>query len=365
MAAWSKQEAYRLQRRGSPQEAVHPGMIGRIAVGLVAGFLGYTYVALRPPSPKICGSRGGPPVTSLRVKLGDGRHLAYKERGLPKEQAKHKIIVAHAFGDSKGLKLPISEELLKELQIYIVAFDRAGYGESDPNPKRSVKSDAFDVQELADKLQLGPKFYVIGIALGAYPVYACLKYIPHRLTGAALVVPLTNYWWRCFPAKLSEIGLSGLVPQDRWAFTVAHYAPWLLHWWLTRKWIPSFSILEGKTDVFSSSDLEILKRLDGPQNEEQAKVEQQGAHESLYRDLMVGFGKWEFEPTDISNPFPDNEGHVHMWQGYEDKVCRFELNRYIAERVPWIQYHEVADAGHLLIHKAADCEAIFRALVSS
>ncbi|KAL2240077.1 UNVERIFIED_CONTAM: hypothetical protein Sindi_0648900 [Sesamum indicum] len=367
-------------------------MIGHIAVGLVVGFLGYVYVALRPPSPKLCGSPGGPSVTSPRVRLGDGRHLAYKERGLPKEQAKHKIIVSHAFGDSKGFKLPISEvrnfasaisiearfpcfleilvakmilELLKELQIYLVAFDRAGYGESDPNPKRSVKSDAFDIQELADKLQLGPKFYVIGISLGAYPVYGCLKYIPHRLSGAALVVPLINYWWRCFPAELSEKGLSGMLPQNRWAFTVAHYAPWLLHWWLTRKWIPSMSILEGKTDVFSPSDLEILEHLDGPQNEEQAKVDQQGAHESLHRDLMVSFGKWEFEPMDISNPFPNNEGFVHMWQGYEDKIFPFELNRYIAERLPWIRYHEVADAGHLLIYKAAHCEAILRALVSS
>ncbi|XP_011090350.1 uncharacterized protein LOC105171048 [Sesamum indicum] len=340
-------------------------MIGHIAVGLVVGFLGYVYVALRPPSPKLCGSPGGPSVTSPRVRLGDGRHLAYKERGLPKEQAKHKIIVSHAFGDSKGFKLPISEELLKELQIYLVAFDRAGYGESDPNPKRSVKSDAFDIQELADKLQLGPKFYVIGISLGAYPVYGCLKYIPHRLSGAALVVPLINYWWRCFPAELSEKGLSGMLPQNRWAFTVAHYAPWLLHWWLTRKWIPSMSILEGKTDVFSPSDLEILEHLDGPQNEEQDKVQQQGTHESLYRDLMVGLGRWEFGPTDISNPFPNNEGYVHMWQGYEDKVCRFEMNGYIAGRLPWIQYHEVADAGHLLIYKAAHCEAIFRALVSS
>ncbi|KAK4396734.1 hypothetical protein Sango_1510000 [Sesamum angolense] len=272
MAGWSKQ-AYRLQQRISPEEAVHPDMVGRIAVGLVVGFLGYTYVALRPPSPKICGSPGGPPVTSPRVRLGDGRHLAYKERGLPKEEAKHKIIVVHAFGDSKGLKLPISEvrhfarqyllqdfpvlseilvakmrlenkELLKELQIYLVAFDRAGYGESDPNPKRSVRSDALDVQELADKLQLGPKF---------------------MLSGAALVVPLTNYWWRCFPAKLSEKGLSGLVPQDR------------------------------KDRCFQLLNLEILKHLAGPQNEEQAKVEQQGTHESLYRDLMVGFGKWEFE----------------------------------------------------------------------
>lgn len=69
---------------------------------------------------------------------------------------------------------------MKELSIYIVQFDRAGYGESDPNPKKTVKSEAFDIQELADKLHLGPKFYVIGVSMGAYPVYGCLEYIPNR-----------------------------------------------------------------------------------------------------------------------------------------------------------------------------------------
>ena len=72
------------------------------------------------------------------------------------------------------------QEFIEELKIYFLFFDRAGYGDSDPNPSRSVKSEAYDVQELADKLQIVSTFYVIGISMGAYPVYSCLKYIPHR-----------------------------------------------------------------------------------------------------------------------------------------------------------------------------------------
>lgn len=46
-----------------------------------------------------------------RVKLSDGRHLAYKERGIAKEVAKHNIIVSHGVGvgDSKGFHLQIFE----------------------------------------------------------------------------------------------------------------------------------------------------------------------------------------------------------------------------------------------------------------
>lgn len=49
---------------------------------------------------------------------------------------------------------------MEELKIYILFFDRAGYGESDPYPSRSVKSEAFDIQELADQLQIDRKSVV-------------------------------------------------------------------------------------------------------------------------------------------------------------------------------------------------------------
>ena len=56
--------------------------------------------------------------------------------------------------------------------MYLLSYDRAGYGESDPNPKRSVKSEAFDIQELADQLEIGPRFYVIGISMGTYAAWS-------------------------------------------------------------------------------------------------------------------------------------------------------------------------------------------------
>ncbi|CAA0841302.1 alpha/beta-Hydrolases superfamily protein [Striga hermonthica] len=320
-------------------------MIAQIAIGSLIGFLGYAYLAIRPHAPKICGSPGGPPVTSPRVKLSDGRHLAYKERGIEKEEAQYKIIVCHGFGDSKDFNLPVSE--------------------SDPNPARTVKSDAFDIQELADKLNLGPRFYLIGISMGAYPVYGCLKYLPHRVLGAALVSPVVNYWWRCFPPELSKKALGKTIFQDRLTFRIAHYAPWLLNWWMTQKLFPSFSILQGKLDVFSRSDLEILKQSPEIPKEEQEKILQQGAHECFHRDLMVGFGKWEFDPMDIDNPFPNKEGSVHMWHGYEDKAVPQEVNRYLAEQLPWIHYHDVPSTGHLLIYNSTLCESILTALLSS
>nr|XP_043632376.1 uncharacterized protein LOC122603671 [Erigeron canadensis]XP_043632377.1 uncharacterized protein LOC122603671 [Erigeron canadensis] len=339
-------------------------MIVNIAIVVASGFLGWAYIRFKPPPPKICGSPGGPPITSPRVQLDDGRHLSYKEWGISKDVAKHKVIVIHGFDSSKDLKLPISQELIEELQIYMVSFDRAGYGESDPHPKRTVKSEAYDVQELADKLQIGPKFYVIGLSMGAYVVWSCLKNIPQRLSGASLVVPFVNYWWPCLPAKLAKESFERLLVQDRWVFRVARYAPWLFNWWMEQKLFPALSIMAGKMDIFSQSDLEFLKNLPPNSDGTQERIRQQGVYESLYRDIMAGYGKWEFDPFDISNPWPNNDGAAHIWQGYDDKIIPYKVNRFLSEKLPYLRYHEVQGKGHLLPFDDSLCEEIFRTLVA-
>ena len=72
------------------------------------------------------------------------------------------------------------QEVAEELGLYIVSYDRPGYGESDPHPTQTIKSLTLDMEELADQLELGSKFYVIGSSIGSHVVWGCLKYIPHR-----------------------------------------------------------------------------------------------------------------------------------------------------------------------------------------
>lgn len=343
-------------------------MTVKVAVAVVVCLIGWAYVAiLKPPPTKVCGTPGGPPVTSLRVRLSDGRHLSYREDGVPKEDAKYKVIIMHGYASCKDFNLIFPKELVDDLKIHLLSFDRAGYGESDPHPKRSVKSEAFDIQELADILQIGNKFYVIGLSMGGYPAWSCLKYIPHRLSGAALVVPVANFWWPSVPASLSKETLRSLPLQGQWAIRVAHYTPWLSYWWLTQKWFPSFSILEPNSPLFSNSDVKILQKflniVGSSLQDSNQKVRQQGDYESLVRDMIIGFGKWEFDPTDVANPFPNNEGSVHIWQGFDDKIIPYKLYRYISEKLPWVRYHEIADIGHLLPFKDNYSEVIIRELV--
>ncbi|XP_047971544.1 uncharacterized protein LOC125214525 isoform X2 [Salvia hispanica] len=346
-------------------------MSWKIGVVLLFGFVAWAYRPLRPPPPRLCGTKGGPPLVGPRIKLRDGRNLSYKEHGVPKEAAKYKVILVHGFSSSKHeasitVTVPtlspfamegigtsqmiicfcFQQDLVEKLGIYFVSFDRPGYGESDPDPKRTIKSLALDIEELGHQLELGAKFYIIGISMGGQAVWGCLKYIPHRVKGAALLAPVVNYWWPSFPPALATEAYNLQPVQDQWALRVARHVPWLVYWWNTQKWFPGSSVAAG-TQNFTAPDLQIIAKMAASGVSHKAYATQQGVHESYHRDMMVGFGHRDLDPMQLENPFPNGEGSVHLWHGTDDGVVPVSLQRCIAKQLPWVQYHELPNAGHL------------------
>lgn len=358
--------AHTRRAKRSSSSPISSGLLRNIALLLFFGFLAWGYQAIQPPAPKICGSPDGPPITAPRIKLRDGRYLAYKEHGVPKDSAKYKVIYVHSFGSCRHNAIvanTISPDIIENLGIYILSFDRSGYGESDPNPNRTPKTIAHDIEELADQLGLGSKFYVVGFSMGGQAVWSCLKYIPNRLAGTALLAPVVNYWWSGLPANLTNEAFYQQFRRDQWAVRVAHYTPWLTHWWNTQRWFPSSSIIAGSPEIRSRQDKELQSKQVGSK-ECELIFSQQGEYESIHRDMNIGFGKWEFSPLDLENPFPGNEGSVHLWHGDEDKIVPVTLQRYIAKQLPWIHYHEVAGAGHSFPYADGMSESIIKALLN-
>ncbi|KNA05332.1 hypothetical protein SOVF_191320 [Spinacia oleracea] len=300
-------------------------------------------------------------IASPRIRLKDGRLLAYRETGVPKEEANFKIIIVHGFGSSKDMSFSAPQGLIEDLKIYMLLYDRAGYADSDPNPQRSLKSEALDIEQLADQLDLGPKFYVIGVSMGSYPTWSCLQYIPHRLQGVALVAAVVNYRWPSLPKSLIKDDFrKGLV---KICLFVLKHMPGFLYWWMTQKCIPSANVMEKNTVFFSERDQEVLKRTPGFELLSENKIEQRSVFDNLRGDILVGFSKWEFDPLKLNNPFPKDEGSVHLWVGYEDKVVPVELQRHVMGELPWIKYHEIPHGGHLIVYDAEVCESILRALL--
>lgn len=318
-----------------------------VLAALTIALISWCYQQIQPEPPKLCGSKDGPIITASRIKLRDGRFLAYEERGINKDLAKYKIIFCHGFGGSRKDMLRPSNAIVNELGIYMVGYDRAGYGESDPNPNRSPKSEARDIEELADALNLGSRFYLIGFSLGGHAVWGSIKYIPGRLAGVALLAPVVNYRWPGFPKNLSSMEYNKQHVGDQWAIRVAYYAPWLLNWWMKQPWLPTSTVVKGTIHLPNRLDAQLRdKALSyGIAQEKRKLATQQGTHESYMRDMMVMFGKWEFDPMELMNPpFP-----VHLWQGDEDGLVPVALQRHICSRLTWVEYHELSETGHYLL----------------
>ncbi|KAL2651151.1 hypothetical protein R1flu_019279 [Riccia fluitans] len=310
-----------------------------------------SYTSILPPPPKICGTPGGPPVTAYRIQVSDGRYLAYKETGVPREEAKYKIIAVHGFGGSRHALLGgLSDDVIDELGIYIVGYDRAGYGQSTPNPGRTLKSEAYDVQDLADALELGPTFYVAATSIGGYTGYALLKYLPHRLAGLAMFAPVTNFWWPGIPKQDARKAWQTQNLGDRLALSVAHHAPWLLYWYMTQKVFPTSSTVKMERSRLAEFDQQIISRYYSQVHAgNPLEPTQQGKFESQHRDMIVMFGKWDFDPGTLENPFVNSSVRVDIWQGDQDYLVPVILQRYVARSLPWVHYHEVPEVGHALL----------------
>eukprot|EP00250_Pteridium_aquilinum_P008340 c17864_g1_i1 orf=382-1497(-) len=342
------------------------GVWAGVVVAGVGIFFTWMHRSIRPAPSKICGSPSGPPVTAPRVKLKDGRHIAYKELGVPRNLAHYKVIYVHGFNGSRHQAPELSKAFLDELSIYIVSFDRAGYGESDPNPSRDVKSEAQDIEQLADLLELGNTFYLLTESIGGYAAWSCLKYIPQRLAGVGMIVPVVNYWWKCISKELFKEAFGTQILRDRWFMQVVRHFPWLIYFYITQPWIPKPTPMVLNFRVLNAMDKEVLANIGRTITPEKlaqfTQGVQQGVGECLCRDLMTMFGDWEFDPCEVENPFVDRPGQVHIWQGEEDYLVPKELHHVIHRNLPWINYHEIKGGGHLLKCVPGFTESALRSL---
>lgn len=71
------------------------GVLYKLLLVFSVGIAASAYQSIQPPPPKLCGSSDGPKITAPRIKLRDGRHLAYKEHGVPRAEASRQIVFVH------------------------------------------------------------------------------------------------------------------------------------------------------------------------------------------------------------------------------------------------------------------------------
>lgn len=120
------------------------------------------------------------------VHLADGRRIGFAECGRP--DAGSRLVYNHG---SPGCRLEIAALQkvvdLRNADLCVVAFDRPGFGLSDPLPGRTFLDWPHDVGEAADKLGIG-SMAMLGASGGSPYAMACAVALGDRVTRLGLVV---------------------------------------------------------------------------------------------------------------------------------------------------------------------------------
>ncbi|CAI5955136.1 unnamed protein product [Closterium sp. NIES-64] len=371
---------------------------------------------LRTPTPDVTYSLPHAVVATraraATVRLRCGRRIAYLEKGMGAAQATRTLLVLHGLGSSRLANMPgVTDELLCSFGVRLVAIDRPGYGQSDPAPALSLHSFCADLEELADLLSLGHKFYLLGYSAGGAYCWAAAHYIPHRILGIAMWAPFSSFYWQGISEQDREAMFAGMTPHSRRSLRLGRYAPL----WLIRLFIRNFIVpfsgplwVQRLQHSLSHADRQYLLRAQGAQALLNDNIESllMGAHgEGMAKDVELFSRPWPFNVQDIcdigcfdntqdicdtgcfdhtqdigdiasirdstcesskatspsatanpppstaplpSSPSPAPPFLVHIWHGTKDVLVPLSLQRWLQQQLPHVvRLYELPGEGHL------------------
>jgi pimeloyl-ACP methyl ester carboxylesterase len=277
-----------------------------------------------------------------------GRRLAYDDLG---ERDGFPVIYCHGFPSSRreaGLIHPTA----RRLGVRILALDRPGCGDSDPEPRRGFADWDEDVAALTDHLGL-PRFALLGISGGAPYALSCAARLPERVGGCALVCPLG-------PVYLDEL-LSVMAWPSRLLLGSARRIPWLpplLFGRLTTGLLARRpEAVEGvRAFRAPAADLQELARpevrdiLTGAVRDAMG-----GGAQGALRDLWLYTHPWDIPLGAIRLP-------VDLWHGEGDGTVPIAQARWYDRQLPLCRARYLPGEGHYSV-PLRHAEAILRALL--
>lgn len=222
--------------------------------------------------------------------------------------------------------------------VRLVTYDRPGYGESDPNPGRTVADVAADVATIADALGLG-RFAVYGASGGGPHALACAALLPDRVERAASLSGLAPYdvlgsAWTDGMAEsnITEIGAAVAGPEVLAEMLAPQRAAILAD--------PP-SLVEDLAAELPPPDSDLLRRPDVAAALTAEFAESVRSSTAGWIDDDLAFTRsWGFDPAAITVP-------VLIWHGGRDKLVPVAHATALAGLVPHATAITDPDAGHL------------------
>ncbi|KAK8040747.1 hypothetical protein PG994_013754 [Apiospora phragmitis] len=285
--------------------------------------------------------------------LPDGRTLAWAEAG---NLDGHPIFFLHGFPGSR-LEARGVEEIGKRHGIRFICPDRPGYGRSSFYPEQTIADWPGDMQSLANHLKLD-RYGVFGGSGGGPYVLACAREIPSSKLSGVGVVCIAAPWeagtrelqWYRHPVSAAATRTPGLLTKLLDS-TLA-----LLH---------KYAATEGGKKYLDAIAARAAKTA-GKQKEVSAEAAQTpeavaarrerflrifaepfaGGTRGFVRDAYLLSHPWGFRLEDIRC-----DRRIQIWHGVRDVNSPIAMVRYMADRLPNCDLHELEGEDHFTIIK--------------
>ncbi|XP_052180262.1 uncharacterized protein LOC127793548 [Diospyros lotus] len=313
------------------------------------------------------------PPNASRILLPDGRHLAYKEQGVPADRARFSVITAHPFLSSRLAGIPgLKASIMQEFGIRLISYDLPGFGESDPHPNRNLESSALDTLQLSYAVGVTDKFWVLGYSGGSMHAWAALRYIPDRVAGAVMLAPMVNPYEPSMTKKERSRTWKNWTARRKFQYFLARKFPRFLAYLYGQSFL---SGNHGPIEKWLSLSLGTRDRalIKDPMFEEfwQRDVEESVRQRNVkpfVEEAVLQVSHWGFSLSDlkIQKKRPGKGillwvksilgkaekeltaflGPIHIWQGMDDKVVPPSMTDFVQRVLPGAMVHKLLYDGH-------------------
>ena len=274
------------------------------------------------------------------IPLSDGRQIEVNLHGDPDGR----VLLFHHGTPGSGLPSPALARAVASRGLRYVGLARPGYAGSSRRPGRRVADVATDAVEVLDALGI-TDCVTLGFSGGGPHALACAAALPGRVSVAATVGCVAP-----FDAAGIDF-LAGMGEENIEEFGAAAEGPEACHAFIER-FADKLRVITGEEIADALGDLVPpvdRAALTGEFADALASEIRHGLEPGFFGwfdDDLAFVAGWGVDLGQISVP-------VSLWQGREDRMVPFAHGAWLANELPNVRAHLLADEGHLSITVAS------------
>jgi pimeloyl-ACP methyl ester carboxylesterase len=276
------------------------------------------------------------PANTRTISLKNGRTIRINEAGQPDGVP----VLVHRGTPQSRLLYDRWIEDAQSRGLRLISYERPGYGESTPQPGRTVAGAARDVAAISKQLGI-ERLLVWGISGGGPHALACAALLPDLVVAAAVLASPApypaaglDYFAGMGETNVAEIR-AALKSREACAQCVEAEASGLLR-------ADAASLVQAFHSLLCQVDAAVL-------TQDFAQFVLRSVHEGIGKrrdgwvdDGMAFITPWGFELSQIQIP-------VLLMHGAHDQMVPFAHGKWLAGQIPKVEARLLSDDGHLTL----------------